>query len=181
MAPLSLLWFLLFAKGQKRPNKPFLYCLVCWADESNLILIKDWLPEKRATLTARAVSDIFSLMCSEKSRKGQAVHSLCALIHKGLYAPYRNDTRGNQYIPLWQLRKQPPYDIHWCSISPSATSNFWLGRAAPLSELLFLPPSPMRVAGPFIDVEPNGSWKRPFSPGCWHRHSDQTIKRLVKR
>lgn len=75
---------------------------------------------------------------------------------------------------------------------PNASIYFWSGWIALtiyVSLLKYITPSfspllplsPIRVAASLIDAEPNGSWKRPFSPCCPHCCSDKTIKLLVKR
>ena len=74
----------------------------------------------------------------------------------------------------------------YCLHLPHPSLDFCLGQVtlslSLLSDIfpLFLPRlSPIRVARSLIDVEPNGSWKRPFSPGCWHCCSDKMMKLLV--
>lgn len=90
-------------------------------------------------------------------------------------------TQGEINTALWQVSKQPPFGIYWCY----PTEFIFLTRPShsingpPRWHPLLLPLSPIRVAGSLIDVEPNGSWKRPFSLGCWHCCSDKMIKLRV--
>lgn len=90
-------------------------------------------------------------------------------------------TQGEINTALWQVSKQLPFEIYWCYpskfifLTRPSHSISGPSRWHPLLLLL----SPIRVAGSLIDVEPNGSWKRPLSLGCWHCCSDQMIKLRV--
>lgn len=103
---------------------------------------------------------------------------------------------GNQHCSRAGQQGVIQYLMMSSSHYPSSPSPFnqrryiFLVRVnSPVSLLKYITPSlptplsrsPIRVAASLIDVEPNGSWKRPFSPCCPRCCSDKTIKLLVKR